>query len=52
MKYITKEVRIGIAGIVALCVLIYGINWLKGIHMFHVSKRLGLPIVTILFRKK
>ena len=34
MKYITKEVRIGIAGIVALCVLIYGINWLKGIHMF------------------
>ena len=24
MKYITKEVRIGIAGIVALCVLIYG----------------------------
>ena len=32
MKYITKEVRIGIAGIVALCVLIYGINWLKGIH--------------------
>ena len=23
MKYITKEVRIGIAGIVALCVLIY-----------------------------
>ena len=37
MKYITKEVRIGIAGIVALCVLIYGINWLKGIHMFHPS---------------
>ena len=34
MKYITKEVRIGIAGIVALCVLVYGINWLKGIHMF------------------
>lgn len=30
MKYITKEVRIGIAGIVALCVLVYGINWLKG----------------------
>ena len=37
MKYITKEVRIGIAGIVALCVLIYGINWLKGIHMFKPS---------------
>ena len=37
MKYITKEVRIGIAGIVALCVLVYGINWLKGIHMFQTS---------------
>lgn len=37
MKYITKEVRIGIAGIVALCILIYGINWLKGIHMFQPS---------------
>lgn len=37
MKYITKEVRIGIAGIIALCVLIYGINWLKGIHMFQPS---------------
>ena len=37
MKYITKEVRIGIAGIVALCVLVYGINWLKGIHMFQLQ---------------
>lgn len=37
MKYITKEVRIGIAGIAALCVLVYGINWLKGIHMFQPS---------------
>lgn len=34
MKYITKEVRIGIAGIVALCVLVIGINFLKGINMF------------------
>lgn len=34
MKYITKEVRIGIAGIVALCILVYGINYLKGINMF------------------
>lgn len=33
-KYFTKEVRIGIAGIVALCVLIYGINYLQGIHLF------------------
>ena len=37
MKYITKEVRIGIAGIVALCILIYGINYLKGINMFKPS---------------
>ncbi len=37
MKYITKEVRIGIAGIVALCVLVYGINLAKGIHMFQPS---------------
>lgn len=37
MKHITKEVRIGIAGIVALCILIYGINYLKGIHLFKPS---------------
>lgn len=34
MKYITKEVKIGIAGIAALCVLVYGINYLKGINLF------------------
>lgn len=33
-KYFTKEVRIGITGIIALCVLVYGINYLKGIHLF------------------
>lgn len=37
MKYLTKEVRIGIAGIVALCILVYGINYLKGINMFKPS---------------
>ena len=37
MKYITKEVKIGIAGIAALCILVYGINYLKGIHMFKPS---------------
>lgn len=37
MKYITKEVRIGIAAILALCILVYGINYLKGIHMFKPS---------------
>ena len=36
-KFITKEVKIGIAGIAALCVLVYGINWLKGIHLFKPS---------------
>lgn len=34
MKYWTKEVKIGLAGIAALCVLVYGINYLKGIHLF------------------
>lgn len=37
MKYITKEVRIGIAAVLALCILVYGINYLKGIHMFKPS---------------
>lgn len=37
MKYITKEVKIGIAGIAALCILIYGMNYLKGIHLFKPS---------------
>lgn len=36
-KYITKEVKIGIAGIVALCILFYGLNYLKGINMFQPS---------------
>lgn len=31
---INKEARIGLAGIAALCILVYGINYLKGIHMF------------------
>lgn len=37
MKYFTKEVKIGIAGIIALGMLIYGINFLKGINMFKPS---------------
>lgn len=37
MKYFTKEVRIGLAGLVALFMLIYGINYLKGINMFKPS---------------
>lgn len=34
MKSFSKEVKIGVAGIAALCILIYGINYLKGIHLF------------------
>ena len=30
----TKEVKIGITGIVAIALLVYGINFLKGINMF------------------
>ncbi len=37
MKYLTKEVKIGISGIIALFVLIYGINYLKGIDLFKPS---------------
>ena len=36
-KLFTQEVKIGIAGIVALCLLVYGINYLKGVHMFKPS---------------
>ena len=32
-----KEVKIGIIGIVALAMLFFGINYLKGIRMFHPS---------------
>lgn len=37
MKYFTKEVRIGIAGIISLFLLVYGINYLKGINLFKPS---------------
>lgn len=37
MKHLTKEVKIGIAGIVALAVLFLGINFLKGINLFKSS---------------
>ncbi|MDR3118394.1 MAG: MlaD family protein [Mediterranea sp.] len=33
-KLFTQEVRIGITGIVSLFILIYGINYLKGINLF------------------
>lgn len=38
MKGFTKEVKIGLAGIVALFMLIYGINYLKGVDIFKPSK--------------
>lgn len=34
MKLLTKEVKIGVAAIVALFGLVYGINYLKGINLF------------------
>ena len=39
MKLITKEVRIGIAGVAALCLLVFGINYLKA------STCLSLPAI-------
>lgn len=37
MKYFTKEVKIALAGIAAVAILFYGINFLKGINMFKAS---------------
>lgn len=37
MKYFTKEVKIGLTGVVALAVLFIGINFLKGINLFKAS---------------
>lgn len=37
MKYFTKEVKIGLTGVVALIVLFIGINFLKGINLFKAS---------------
>ena len=34
MKFFTKEVKIGLAGIIALFFLIYGINYLKGVERY------------------
>lgn len=38
MKYFTKEVKIGLAGVVALAMLFIGINFLKGINLFKSSQ--------------
>lgn len=37
MKLLTREVKIGLTGIAAIAVLVYGINFLKGINMFKSS---------------
>lgn len=34
MKYFTKEVKIGLTGIIAIVVLYMGVNFLKGVKMF------------------
>lgn len=38
MKFFTKEAKIGLAGIIALGMLIYGINYLKGVDILNPSK--------------
>lgn len=38
MKYLTKEVKIGLAGVIALAMLFIGINFLKGINLFKSSQ--------------
>ncbi len=37
MKFLTKEVKIGIVSIITLFLLIYGINYLKGVNLFQPS---------------
>lgn len=37
MKYFTKEVKIGLTGIVAIAALFIGLNFLKGINLFQSS---------------
>lgn len=34
MKYLTKEVKIGLAGVIAIAALFIGLNFLKGINLF------------------
>lgn len=38
MKQISKEFKIGLAAILAIGILIYGINYLKGVNIFNPSK--------------
>lgn len=38
MKGFNKEVKIGIVGVIALFLLIYGINYLKGVNLFEPTK--------------
>ena len=37
MKFLTKEVKIGLTGVVAIAVLFIGLNFLKGINLFKSS---------------
>lgn len=39
MKFLTKEVKIGITGVVALALLFIGINFLKGINLFQTNHK-------------
>lgn len=38
MKFLTKEVKVGVVTILAIGILIYGVNYLKGIDIFNPSK--------------
>ena len=37
MKYITKEIKIAVTGIIAVVILFFGLKFLKGINMFKAS---------------
>ncbi|MBQ1974129.1 MAG: MCE family protein [Paraprevotella sp.] len=39
MKFLTREVKIGITGVVALALLFIGINFLKGINLFQTDHK-------------
>lgn len=57
MKYNSKEIKIGITGIITVCILVVGINFLKGTNVFqstdtyfvHFENVMGMPISSPIF---
>ena len=45
MKLFSKEVKIGLTGVIALCLLIYGINYLKVVSIFYIFCFIGSALV-------